>query len=166
MTTKKHICEKCGSKMKYDRRSKTYLCPSCLYGAFLTDQAQRACVKRYRESEKGKDAEKRYEQTEKGKIARERYLKSEKYKQRRKEYNERLKESLAIARAGLAGQPRAKAPTREEKLITLVDAVQEYHQLTKRWPSPSNVMGWAEDEHQVKITPAEAQEFIRRAQHE
>jgi len=163
---KKHLCPTCGSEMKYDRHSRSWLCPQCLLGAFLTDQAQRASVKRYRQSEKGIAAEKKYEQSEKGKIARERYLKSEKYKQRRREYNQRLKESLAIARAGLAGQPRAKAITREEKLATLIDAIREYQQMSKRPPSVSDVIEWAEDEHQVKITPTEAQEFIKRASHQ
>ena len=163
---KKHLCPTCGSEMKYDRHSRSWLCPQCLLGAFLTDQAQRASVKRYRQSEKGIAAEKKYEQSEKGKIARERYLKSEKYKQRRREYNQRLKESLAIARAGLAGQPRAKAITREEKLTTLIDAIREYQQMSKRPPSVSDVIEWAEDEHQVKITPTEAQEFIKRASHQ
>ena len=164
--TQKHICNVCGSEMKYDRHSRKWLCPACLLGAYLTDQAQRASVKRYRQSEKGIAAEKKYEQSEKGKIARERYLKSEKYKQRRREYNQRLKESLAIARAGLAGQPRAKAITREEKLATLIDAIREYQQMSKRPPSVSDVIEWAEDEHQVKITPTEAQEFIKRASHQ
>ena len=159
---KKHICDVCSSEMKYDRHSRRWLCPACLYAAFLTDQAQRAAVKRYRQSEKGVAAEKKYEQSEKGKIARTRYLKSEKYKQRRREYNERLKESLAIARKAML--PRAKALTKEEKLATLVDAIKEYQQMSKRLPAISDVIEWAEDEHQVKITTAEAQEFIKRAQ--
>ena len=163
---KKHMCETCDTEMKYDRHSRKWLCPSCLYGAFLTDQAQRAAVKRYRQSEKGVAAEKKYEQSDKGKIARERYLKSEKYKQRRREYNQRLKESLAIARKAML--PRAKAITREEKLIPLIDAIREYQQMhrQKRWPSPSDVVEWAEDEYQTKISPTEAESFIKRAQRE
>jgi len=163
--TQKHICETCGTEMKYDRKSKTYVCPSCLYGAFLTDQAQREAVKRYRQSEKGIAAEKKYEQSEKGKIARERYLKSEKYKQRRREYNQRLKESLAIARKALAGQPRAKAITREEKIVPLIDEIREYQQMSKRLPSPSDVIEWAADGHQTNLSLNEAEQLIKRASH-
>ena len=163
MTKARKVCEKCGSVLKYDRRSKTYICPTCLYAAFLTDQAQRESVKRYRQSEKGKTAEKKYEQSEKGKTARDRYLKSEKYKQRRREYNQRLKESLAIARKAML--PRAKALTKEERMRDLVDAIKEYRQMSKRLPSPDDVIEWAEDEHRIKITTAEAQEFIKRASH-
>ena len=161
--TKKHICDVCSSEMKYDRHSRSWLCPQCLYAAFLTDQAQRESVKRYRQSEKGKTAEKKYEQSEKGKTARQRYLKSEKYKQRRREYNQRLKESLAIARKAML--PRAKALTKEERMRDLVDAIKEYRQMSKRLPSPDDVIEWVEDEHRIKITTAEAQEFIKRASH-
>jgi len=160
----KHICETCGSEMKYDRHSKKWLCPSCLYGAFLTDQAQRAAVKRYRQSEKGITAEKKYEQSEKGKTARERYLKSEKYKQRRREYNQRLKESLAIARAAML--PRAKAITREEKLVPLIDDIREFTQTSKHPPKAADVIEWAEDEYGTLITEIEAETFIKRASRE
>ena len=159
----KHACDICGGELKYDRHSRKWLCPSCLYGAFLTDQAQRESIKRYRTSEKGIAAEKRYEQSEKGKIARERYLKSEKYKQRRREYNQRLKESLAIARA--AQLPRAKAETHEEKLVPLIDDIREFIQTSKHAPLASDVVGWAEDEYQIKITPTEAEAFIKQASH-
>jgi len=154
-------CETCGGELKYDRHSKSYVCPACLYGAFLTDQAQRESIKRYRTSEKGIAAEKKYEQSEKGKIARQRYLKSEKYKQRRREYNERLKESLAIARA--AHLPRAKAETREERLVPLIDDIREFIQTSKHAPATQDVVGWAEDEYQTKITATEAEGFIQQA---
>ena len=159
-----HICPTCNEPMKYDRKLRKWLCSSCLYGAFLTDQAQREAVKRYRESEKGKVAEKKYEQSEKGKTARERYLKSDKYKQRRREYNQRLKESLAIARAAML--PRAKAITREEKLVPLINDIREFIQTSKRAPQPSDVVEWAENEYQTKISSPEAESFIRRASRE
>ena len=159
ITTKKHICEKCGTAMKYDRHSRRWLCPYCLYAAYLTDQAQRASVRRYRESEKGKAAEKKYEHSEKGKIARERYLKSEKYKQRRREYNQRLKESLAIARS--AQLPRARKLTEKEikdKFNALARDVKDAINLRIK-PSVEDVKAWAED-YGLKITNAEAQNLI------
>jgi len=162
MTKKiKQTCKTCGGELKYDRHSKSYICPACLYGAFLTAQAQAESVKRYRQSEKGVAAEKKYEQSEKGKIARQRYLKSEKYKQRRREYNQRLKESLAIARA--AHLPRAKAATREEKLVPLVADIREFFETSKHMPIPSDVVEWAEDEYQTKISLTEAEAFIKQA---
>lgn len=99
--TKKKItqpCERCGTILKYSPRKKAWYCPDCLHGAYLSDLAQKAAQKRYRKSTKGKTAEKNYEQSPKGKTSRDKYLKSDKYKLRRKEYNERLKESLRIAR--------------------------------------------------------------------
>ena len=155
------ICTVCGGELKYDRHSRTYVCLACLYGAFLTAQAQTESVKRYRQSEKGVAAEKKYEQSEGGKIARQRYLKSEKYKQRRREYNERLKESLAIARA--AHLPRAKAETREERLVPLVDDIREFIRTSKHAPQPSDVVDWAENEYQTKISITEAEAFIQQA---
>ncbi|MBU1067132.1 hypothetical protein KKE60_05065 [Patescibacteria group bacterium] len=159
---KEHLCPTCNTEMKYDRKSRKWLCPSCLYGAFLSDQAQREAVKRYRQSEKGIAAEKKYEQSDKGKAARERYLKSDKYKQRRREYNQRLKESLAIARAAML--PRAKAITREEKLVPLINDIREFIATSKRAPLPSDVVEWAENEYQARISEIEAETFIKRAQ--
>ena len=156
-----HTCDTCGGELKYDKHSRKWMCPACLYGAFLTAQAQAESVKRYRQSEKGVAAEKRYEQSEKGKVARERYLKSEKYKQRRREYNERLKESLAIARQ--AHLPRAKAETREEHLVPLIDDIREFFETSKHMPTPQDVVGWAEDEHQTKISSNEAEALIKQA---
>ena len=159
--TQTHLCETCNEPMTYSRKLRKWVCEKCLYGAFLTDQAQREAVKRYRQSEKGAAAEKKYEQSEKGKTARERYLKSEKYKQRRREYNERLKESLAIARRAML--PRAKALTREEKVLPLIDDIREFIASSKHTPLPSDVIEWAEDEYQTKISTAEAEIFIKQA---
>ena len=160
-TKEKQICNACGGELKYDRHSKSYICPACLYGAFLTAQAQAESVRRYRGSEKGIAAEKRYEQSDKGKIARERYLKSEKYKQRRREYNQRLKESLAIARQ--AHLPRAKAETREERLVPLIDDIREFFETSKHMPASQDVVDWAENEYQTKISLTEAEVFIQQA---
>ena len=160
-TKEAHICPTCDSEMTYDRKQRRWTCEQCLYGAYLTDLAQRDAVKRYRTSEKGKTAEKKYEQSLKGKIARERYLKSDKYKQRRREYNQRLKESLAIARKAML--PRAKAITREEKLVPLLEDIREFIITSKRAPLPSDVIEWAEDEYQTKISTSEAEAFIKRA---
>ena len=157
-----HICPTCDKPMTYSRKLKKWICEPCLYGAFLTDQAQREAIKRYRQSEKGKETEKRYEQSKKGKVARERYYKSAKYKEARKRYNERLKESLAIARQAML--PRAKALTREERLLPLIDDIREFIATTKRSPSPSDVAVWAEDEYQTKIPNSVAESLIKQAQ--
>ncbi len=154
-------CDKCNAQLEYNRKLKTWYCPECLHGAFLTDQAQREAVKRYRQSIKGKATEKKYEQSDKGKLARERYLKGGKYKQRRKEYNLRLKESLAIARAAML--PRAKALSREERLVPLVDDIREFIQASKHSPKSTDVVEWAQDEYHTKITESEAQKFIEHA---
>lgn len=163
---KPRLCEVCGGELKYDRKLRKWTCPACLYGAFLTDQAQREAVKRYRESDKGKEAEKKYEQSEKGKVARERYFKSEKYKQRRREYNQRLKESLAIARE--AHLERAKAFTQvEETLIDeragLIQDIKEYIDSRGTSPLIANVVESAK-EYSLKLTDEEARELIQQAQ--
>ena len=160
------LCETCGEPLTYSRKLRKWICEKCLYGAFLTDQAQREAVKRYRQTEKGKEAEKKYEQSGKGKTARERYLKSEKYKQRRREYNQRLKESLAIARAAQLERP--KKITAEEKLVTdehaaLIQDIREYIDSSNRLPTIDNVKTQAE-EYGLKLTDEQAHELIRRAQ--
>jgi len=161
---KKRVCEKCGTELKYSRKLRKWVCPSCTLSAYLTDQAQRASVRRYRQSEKGIDAAKRYEQSEKGKVARKRYLSSEKYKQRRREYNQRLKESLAIARA--AQLPRNRKATEKEikdKWNALARDIKDSMNLKMR-PSVSDVITWAED-YGLKPTNAEAQNLINTALH-
>jgi len=165
-TKEKHICETCGGEMTYSRKLRKWVCEQCLYGAYLTDQAQREAVKRYRESEKGKASEKKYEQSEKGKTARERYLKSDKYKQRRKEYNQRLKESLAIART--AELERAKAVTPAEREATdrhaaLIQDIREYIDTSNRLPTVEAVKTQAED-YNLKLSDEQTRELIQRAQ--
>lgn len=105
------LCERCGDALKYSRKKKEWYCPTCLLGSFLSDEAQKAAYKRYRQSPKGKASQKKWEESKKGKAARNKYLKSAKYRQRRKEYNDRLKESLRIARlAGVGRGERERLP--------------------------------------------------------
>jgi len=167
MTKTKKTCKTCGTTLEYNRRTKTYFCPQCAYGAFLTDQAQRDAVKRYRESEKGRDSEKKYEQSEKGRTARERYLKSDKYKQRRKEYNQRLKESLGIARAAELDRAKKLTPAEGEavdEFAALVQDIREYIDSSNRVPSPADVRTWAEEEYKLKLTDEQARELLQKAQ--
>lgn len=164
---KKRICPTCGGEMTYSRKLRKLVCEACLYGAFLTDQAQRESVKRYRQTDKGREAEKKYEQSKKGKTARERYLKSEKYKQRRREYNQRLKESLAIARA--AELERAKKITTAEataadEQASLIQDIREYIDLRGHTPSPEDVKTWADTEYNLRLTVEQARELTQRAQ--
>ena len=161
------LCPTCEGPLTYSRKLRRWICEQCLYGAYLTDQAQREAVKRYRDSEKGKASEKKYEQSEKGKTARERYLKSEKYKQRRREYNQRLKESLAIARA--AEPERAKAITPAEKRVidehaALIQDIREYMDSYGRLPTPEAVKTSALDDYNTKLTDEQARELLQRAQ--
>ena len=165
-TKEKHICPTCEGEMVYSRKLRRWICEQCLYGAYLTDQAQREAVKRYRESEKGKASEKKYEQSDKGKTARERYLKSDKYKQRRREYNQRLKESLAIVRA--AGLERAKAITPAEERVAdehaaLIQDIREYIDSSNKLPSTEAVKTQAE-EYGLELSNEQAHELIQRAQ--
>lgn len=162
----KRTCEACKGNLTYSRKLKQYVCKQCLFGAFLTDQSQRAAVKRYRQSEKGKATEKTYEQTEKGKITRNKYLKSEKYKQRRREYNQRLKESLAIARAALPERAKKITPIEmkaADERLALISDIREYIDSATRSPSPSDVKTWAETEYKMKITIEEAANLIQQA---
>lgn len=164
MAKKPPICEKCDEPKKYDRKRKVWYCPTCLLSAFLTDQAQRDSMKRYRQSEKGTEASQRYEQSEKGKVARQKYLKGEKYKQRRKEYNDRLKESLRIAREAL-GVHRGARPTQieqERDLSIIRKDVLEFTQMAGHTPTLEDVKDWAH-EYDITLSDAEAQKLIQEA---
>lgn len=160
-------CPTCEGLLTYSRKLRKWICERCLYGAFLTDQAQREAVKRYRATEKGREAEKKYEQSEKGKIARERYLKSEKYKQRRREYNQRLKESLAIARAAQLERP--KKITVEEEMVAderagLISDIRSYIDTRGILPSIANIKDTALEDYGLKLTDEQARELLQRAQ--
>lgn len=165
MTEPNRVCKKHNTPLKYSRKLKTWYCPDCLHAAYLTYQAQQEAVKRYRGSEKGKDAQERYEQSEKGQTARNRYLKSAKYKQRRKEYNQRLKESLQIARAARIGGPRIRVPrVVPTDLPPLVSDILEYQEMVGRSPSTADVKEWSNDLYKKSISTTEARKLIEQAE--
>ena len=164
---KRRICPIHDKPLKYSRKAKTWYCPECLYSSFLTHQAQQEAVKRYRQSEKGKASERKYELSNKGQLAREKYLKSEKYKQRRREYNERLKESLRIAR--IARDERATAEKevevrRTSELMPLIQDIHEYTDIMGKLPSPREVVVWARDAYKISLPLDRAVELLKRAQ--
>lgn len=163
---KRQICPTHNKPLKYSKKLRKWYCPECLYSSFLTHQAQQEAVKRYRQSEKGKESERKYELSEKGQIARDKYLKSEKYKQRRREYNERLKESLRIAR--MARDERATAEKevevrRTSELMPLIQDIHEYMDIMGRLPLPHEVVVWARDAYKISILPDRAAALIRQA---
>jgi len=162
-----HTCPTCGSEMVYSDKLQKWICEQCLHGAFLTDQAQREAVRRYRQTEKGKEAEKKYEQSEKGKKARERYLKSAKYKAARKRYTQRLKESLAIARAAHLERPTALAKVEEafaDERAALIQDIREFIDSSNKLPTTTDVRTWAESEYKLKLTDEQIRSLIQRAQ--
>ena len=160
-----HVCPKHSTPMKYSRKLKTWYCSECLQSAYESYLAQQEAVKRYRTSEKGKTAQERYEQG-KGKEARQRYLHSEKYKAARKVYNQRLKESLQIARAAHLDRPSAERGVervRTEVSSPLIQDIQEYLDTMGRRPSPFEVKEWSQDIYQTTITTERAKELIETA---
>lgn len=123
-------------------------------------------MKRYRESDKGKEAQKHYEESDRGKDARRRYLKSDRYKQRRREYNQRLKESLQIARAARLGRPSAQKEVERvvsAQMSPLVLDIMEYQDTMGRSPSPNEVREWSRDVYKTKISSDRARELIESA---
>jgi len=98
MSTK--TCARCGDPLESENET---FCELCRYTLRQVLESRRESQKRYFASEKGKAALTRYQNSEKGKEAKRRYAKSEKGKEARKRYNERLAESLRIAREGLRG---------------------------------------------------------------
>jgi len=163
---KKKVCPIHDRPLKYSKEQKTWYCPDCLYSAFLSHQSQQQAVKRYRESDKGKQAQEKYEKSVKGSTARKRYLKSDKYKQRRKEYNQRLKESLAIARAAKIARPHTQTDIERsviEELSLLVQDIREYQDTMGKTPTVEEVMEWASEVYQTPITPERAEELIEKS---
>ena len=161
-----HICPSHSTPMKYSRKLRTWYCSECLQRAYESYLAQQEAVKRYRDSEKGKTAQERYEDSEKGQTARQRYLHSDKYKAARKAYNQRLKESLQIARAAKLEKPskeRAVERVRTEELSPLVQDIREYLDTMGRRPLTTEVKEWANDIYETKITTERARELIERA---
>ena len=166
MSETKRVCPKHETPLKYSRKQRTWYCSTCLQAAYESYVAQQEAVKRYRDSEKGKTAQERYEQSEKGQTARQRYLKSEKYKAARRAYNQRLKESLQIARAAKLERPsteRAVERVRTEVLSPMVQEIREYIDVMGRRPSPTEVREWANDLYQTTITTERAKELIETA---
>jgi molecular chaperone GrpE (heat shock protein) len=161
----KQLCPKHNIPLTYSRKHKRYFCKECLYASFLTHQAQQASYKKWHQSAKGKASVKKYEQTT-GRAARERYLHSDKYKQRRREYNERLKESLRIARIALA--ERATREKEEERIRTtelapLIQDIREYIDSLGRTPTSAEVTKWARDAYSLTLSKDRAQELITKA---
>lgn len=138
-------------------------CKSCLYASHLTHQAQKEAIAHWRKSEIGIASEKQYEQSDKGKAARGKYLHSEKYKLARKAYNERLKESLAIARS--ARTESAKGLTKEERQVAtglegLLAEVREYLDTNLKAPTVKNVVDTAKRDYNQVISEEKAKELI------
>ena len=163
MDKPKQMCLTHGRPLKYSRKEKTWYCPDCLYSSFLSWQAQQEAVKRYRESNKGKEAQKRYEDSESGQTARQRYLKSEKYKQRRREYNQRLKESLQIARAAHLERPTSQKEVERQvvsEMSPIVMDILEYQDTMGKSPTPTEVREWANEVYKTAISLDKAKELI------
>jgi len=167
MTVKQsHVCPSHQTPMKYSRKLKTWYCSECLQRAYESYLAQQEAVKRYRGSEKGKTAQDRYEDSEKGQTARQRYLHSDKYKAARKAYNQRLKESLQIARAAKLERPTAERVVervRTEVMSPMVQEIREYIDVMGRRPSTLEVKEWSQDLYKAKITTERAKELIETA---
>ena len=142
-----------------------YYCKDCLYSSFLTASAQSAAVTRYNHTEKHKTAEKAYE--DKNPTAREKYLHSEKYKARRREYNERLAESLRIARQAhleRAQSTKVVEYKQKEDFAELIENIREWSDSQgNRRPSAKNVVKWALDDFDKKISLDQASTIIDRA---
>ena len=142
-----------------------YYCKDCLYSSFLTAQAQSAAVARYNHTEKHKTSEKAYE--DKNPSAREKYLHSEKYKARRREYNERLAESLRIARAAHTGRAVSETQAtrkQQETFAELIEDIREYADSQgNRKPTAKIVVNWARNDYNKTISLDQAAEIINRA---
>ena len=137
-------------------------CKSCIYGSHLTYQAQKDAVKNWRQSDKGITSEKEYEQSDKGKVARGRYLHSDKYKAARKAYNERLKESLAIARSVRVESAKGKTQVEIDipVLSGLISEIREYYDNYNKAPATKNVIDTAKRDYNTVIDKDKAEELI------
>ncbi len=132
-----------------------YYCQKCLYSSHLTYETQKQAIQRYNKSPEGRDAAKRYEQ-------------SEKYKAARKAYNERLRESLAMARAAQGAGERAKELTPTELRVAtslegLIAEIREYIDSNMRPPSLQNVINTAKKDYNQVIDAKKAEELINMA---
>lgn len=166
MVKEERLCPKHGTPMKYSPELKQWYCEEELYASYLTAQAQRESAKRYSQTEKFRTSQEKYRSGEKGQKARERYLKSDKYKQRRKEYNERLKESLAIARQAALERPTALKEVevlRTETFAPLIQDIREYLDIMGHTPKTTEVMSWSKDVYSIRLTETKAAELITQA---
>jgi hypothetical protein len=163
------ICEIHGVPLKKFKGKD--VCEQCLYASNLTYETQKEAIKRFNRSPEGREAAKKYEDSDKGKAARKRYLNSDKYKLRRKDYNERLKQSLAIARAAQTTGNRASRLTTEETAVSttlsaldgLVTEIRSYLDTHQRAPTIKNVVDTAKRDYSKIIDAAKAQELIDAA---
>ena len=165
MTIEAKVCPKHNESLLYYKEKDLWYCKSCLFSSFLTAEAQKAAVNRYNKSAKHKKSEKAYEQGT-GKEARERYLKSDKYKARRKEYNERLADSLRIARAAhleRAVSEKVVERKKAEEFTELIQDIREYIDEQNRQPSAKNVVHWAKENYRKTISLDQAKVIIDRA---
>ncbi len=145
-----------------------WYCEKCLFASNLTYETQRQAVERYNKSPEGRAAAKKYEQSEKGKETRNKYLKSEKYKAARKAYNERLRESLRMARAARGIGERASELTPGELRVAtslegLVAEIRSYIDENLRPPSIKNVIDTAKRDYATTIDAKKAEELIDTA---
>ena len=145
-----------------------YYCPDCIYSSHLTYTAQKEAVKRWRQSDKGVESEKQYEQSDKGKLARSKYLHSDKYKAARRAYNQRLKESLTIARIALKGTSGSSKLTTSELQVAsgldgLLAEIREFLDENSTSPTVANVVATAKRDYNQIITEAKAKELINAA---
>ncbi len=142
-----------------------WVCELCLRDSDITYQTQREAIERYNKSPEGREAAKKYEQSDKGKETRNKYLKGEKYKAARKAYNQRLKESLAIARAGLATGTTTKSAMTPELRKTmaldgLIAEIREYINSHSKVPSAKSIIETAKRDYNTTIDEKKAQELI------
>ncbi len=145
-----------------------YYCQKCLFASHLTYETQRQAVERYNKSPEGRAAAKKYEQSDKGKETRNKYLKSEKYKAARKAYNDRLRESLRLARAARGLGERASELTEPELRVAtslegLVAEIRSYIDENLRPPSVRNVIDTAKRDYNTVIDAKKAEELIETA---
>jgi hypothetical protein len=152
--------------MKYSPKQKTWYCSECLHAAFLTAEAQKESVKKYQHSKKFKNSQDKYRQSDKGQKARNDYFHSDKYKERRKEYNERLKESLAIARQAHLERTSVQKPVetlRTEEFKPLIQDIREYIDAMGHSPTHHEVVVWAKDTYAMQLPVSKASELIQQA---
>jgi len=152
------ICTKHNTPLTLHK--KKWYCMECLRASAIVHETQQNAQKRWRQSERGKAHIKAHEQT-KGKEARQRYLHSKKYKARRKEYNERIKESLQIARAQLHEAATVEPGLTHFKFDALIRDIKDSMSWGRR-PSQQEIIEWGRG-YALTITPEQAKELTAKA---